>query len=297
MHSQPLITVAVPTYNSSITLKYCIDSILDQRTKLSNFFELEVIVSDNGSTDSTPEICSEYVRKYGGLFRYYRHSDNIGYDKNIASLFQYSRGKFVKILCDDDALNPNAIEAHALVLNEHPEVDLILSNFDVFDRDFKNIIHSMQLNSGKDEIFRNSTKFLGAASHRYGQTSSLMFRKDAWNKICCQKAFGTMHIQVYMVLHMLMAESSSAYILNYPWIKVRTGSPNFSSVPNSQFLIPIKLLKIYEDIFLISSDRIYRDMAALQRDYVVENMRSYHIQHGLSDEYIALHDELNAKIY
>ena len=297
MHSQPLITVAVPTYNSPNTLKFCIDSILDQSTKLSNGFELEVIVSDNGSTDNTPEICSDYVRKYGGFFRYYRHAENIGYDKNIASLFSYSQGKFVKILCDDDAFDSNALEAHFSVLKKHPEVDIILSNFDVLDKDFKNIIHSMSLNGDKDGIFGSAATFLGAAAHRYGQTSSLTFSRDAWNRISCQNAIGTMHIQVYMVLHLLMAESSSAYILNNPWIKVRTGSPNFSSVPNGQFLIPLKGLKIYEDFFEISSDRIYRDLAAQQRDYVVANMRNYHMRHGLSAEYAVLHDELARKIY
>jgi len=297
MYSRPLITVAVPTYNSSDTLRFCIDSILDQSTKLFNIFEFEVIVSDNGSTDNTPEICQGYVKKYGGFFRYYRHTENMGYDKNVASLFSYSHGKFVKILCDDDALSTNALEAHSLVLKEYPEVDLILSNFDVFDKDFENIIHSMSLNRDKDEIFRSATTFFGAAAHRYGQTSSLTFRRDAWNKISCEKAFGTMHIQVYMALHILMAESSSAYILNYPWIKVRAGSPNFSGVPNSQFLIPLKLLKVYEDIFEISSDRIYRDLAAYQRDYTIANMRAYHMHHGLSAEYAILHDELARKVY
>jgi len=295
MSNSPLITIAVPTYNSVGTLSVCIESILNQALTLEMARDLEVIVVDNGSVDNTSDVCSEYVLKFGNFFRYYRNSTNIGYDKNIGMLFAKSRGKFVKILCDDDAFDAGAISAFYIAVQRHPEVDLILSNFNVYDKNLNQIIHQMSLCQGRDELFKSPIDFFESAMGRYGQTSSLMIRRDAWNSIPCQNAYGTMHIQVYMTLRLL--QTGSSLILSQPWIKVRAGSPNFSSSLLNQFTVPLEGLKIYEDFLNFFTDKIYRDLASQQRDYVIEHMRHYHGTVGLSPEHVALHNLLAEKIY
>ena len=55
---EPLITVVVPIYNVELYLKQCIDSILNQ-----SYNNLEIILVDDGSTDSCPYICDMYAVK------------------------------------------------------------------------------------------------------------------------------------------------------------------------------------------------------------------------------------------
>lgn len=295
MTKTPLITVAIPTFNSVKTLENCIESVLNQTTLLADSDNIEIVICDNCSTDATSTLCSDYVQRYGGLIRYYRNAVNCGYDENINILFKRSSGQFVKILCDDDALCEGALIAHMKAIRLHPEIDLILSNFDVFDSRMEEIIHQMPLCGGCDELFLEPCAFFGAAMGSYGQTSSLLIRRDAWNRIPCEPSFGSKHIQVYMVLRLL--QIGSAIILAQPWIKVRTGSPNFLSSPTDNFMIPLEALKIYSDFSLLHPDKIYRDMTTQQRDYIVANMRQIHNTNGLSAEHIDLHNILSEKQY
>ena len=54
----PLISIIVPVYNSEKTLNRCVDSILSQ-----TFWDWELLLVDDGSKDSSGDICDEYARK------------------------------------------------------------------------------------------------------------------------------------------------------------------------------------------------------------------------------------------
>ena len=62
MSEAPVISVIVPVYNAERYLPECIESILSQ-----SFTDFELILVDDGSTDSSPSICDEYSSKYARL--------------------------------------------------------------------------------------------------------------------------------------------------------------------------------------------------------------------------------------
>ena len=84
MSSKPILTIGIPTYNGSKTIRNMLDILLPQCDS-----RVEVFVSDNCSTDSTPEIIRQYQKTYNNV-TYSKNETNIGTDRNIIKCFEKS---------------------------------------------------------------------------------------------------------------------------------------------------------------------------------------------------------------
>jgi glycosyltransferase involved in cell wall biosynthesis len=62
-NKQPILSICVPTYNREKCLRRLLDSIVFQKEFIDTN-DVEVVISDNASTDSTKELVNEYVKKY-----------------------------------------------------------------------------------------------------------------------------------------------------------------------------------------------------------------------------------------
>lgn len=71
--------------------------------------QIEIIVSDNASSDGTGEYMTELVKKAENI-SYYRNTENVGPDKNFLNCFDKAMGEYVLLLGDDDFLLPMAVE-------------------------------------------------------------------------------------------------------------------------------------------------------------------------------------------
>ena len=60
MSNEPKVTIGIPSYNSSKYIRQSLDSIVNQ-----TYNNIEVIISDNSSSDNTVDILKEYEKKYG----------------------------------------------------------------------------------------------------------------------------------------------------------------------------------------------------------------------------------------
>ena len=89
--SDYLLTIAIPTYNGAKTIRNALDILLPQCTD-----EIELVISDNTSTDETPEIIPEYQKLYP--IRYIRNKINIGPDANFLQCMKLASGKFTYLL-------------------------------------------------------------------------------------------------------------------------------------------------------------------------------------------------------
>ncbi len=88
MNENPLVSIGVPVYNEEQYLSLTLDSLLSQ-----DYPNLELIFSDNASTDHTREICQEYVNKDSRV-QYHRMETNVGAVKNFNFAFHQARGKY-----------------------------------------------------------------------------------------------------------------------------------------------------------------------------------------------------------
>lgn len=115
---KPRVTVGIPVYNGERFLSQAIDSILAQ-----SFEELEVVVSDNASTDRTPEICRAYAASDPRV-RYTRNATNLGVARNYSLLVRHAHGEYFKWCSANDLCAPRFVGTCVGILDRHPDVAL-----------------------------------------------------------------------------------------------------------------------------------------------------------------------------
>lgn len=95
-------------------------------------FEIEVVVSDNASSDKTPHIV-EYFNTSGFPVSYHRQRYPVPAYENLCCALRLSRGKYSVILCDDDYLIPDALAAAVMRMETMPGVSAIFTPLVMYD--------------------------------------------------------------------------------------------------------------------------------------------------------------------
>lgn len=129
----PLLTIAIPTWNRSSFLQMNLEQLTSQIPSESK--NIEILISDNFSTDETPEIVKQYIVK-GLPIRSIRNHENIGSDCNIAQCFNEAEGRYVLILGDDDLLVDGALELLLPLLEKNQYGVLVMRPYG-YDDDFR----------------------------------------------------------------------------------------------------------------------------------------------------------------
>lgn len=100
----PEVSIGLPVYNGSTYLREALDSLLAQ-----TFSSFELIISDNGSTDDTADICSTYARRDARI-RYIRQEQNCGAMANFQFVLDNARGRFFCWAAADDHWDSDRLE-------------------------------------------------------------------------------------------------------------------------------------------------------------------------------------------
>ena len=112
----PLISVLMPVYNGERFLAAAIDSILAQ-----TFSDYEFIIVDDGSTDGSAAIISDYARRDRRI-RPLRHETNLGQSSALNSGIAAARGEFVAGMDADDISLPERLRKQLDYLSSHPHI-------------------------------------------------------------------------------------------------------------------------------------------------------------------------------
>ncbi|MBI3185469.1 MAG: glycosyltransferase [Myxococcales bacterium] len=131
----------MPVYNAGRYVADALDSVLSQQVD-----RMEIVVSDDCSTDSTAEILRDYERRYPTLLRVFRQSSNLGVTRNCNFLLKQCRGELIAFFAGDDLMYPNKLRRQLALHRAQP--DCVFSYHDVVvfdDRTGDTIYHS---NSG-----------------------------------------------------------------------------------------------------------------------------------------------------
>jgi glycosyltransferase involved in cell wall biosynthesis len=144
----PKVSVYIPTKNRPVMLKRAIDSVLAQ-----DYPNVEVVVSDDGSTDNTPEFMDDYCKQYNNII-YLRSETSHGacHARNKAILA--STGEFITGLDDDDRFTPDRIRQ--FVEEYRPGDSYLCSLFNNFDGDRFIPSRYYQKTIDRNRIFRRN---------------------------------------------------------------------------------------------------------------------------------------------
>jgi glycosyltransferase involved in cell wall biosynthesis len=116
---RPLVSIGIPTFNRAEMLKRSIESALNQ-----DYENVEVLISDNASTDQTESFCNYYC-EMDSRFKYFRQPRNRGPADNFSEVLKYSTGQFFMWLGDDDWIDPGYVSAGVQQLLDDPAMSLV----------------------------------------------------------------------------------------------------------------------------------------------------------------------------
>ena len=115
-------SILVPVYNVQMYLRQCLDSLVQQTYK-----DFEVILADDGSTDSSGQICDEYAQRYPELFRVF-HKKNEGLLLTRRFSLQQAKGEYILFVDSDDYVVPELLETVDKAFGQYA-CDMVLFNY------------------------------------------------------------------------------------------------------------------------------------------------------------------------
>ncbi|MBE9487996.1 MAG: glycosyltransferase [Bacteroidetes bacterium] len=187
MQNKPLISIIVLSYNSSKTILETLDSVLAQ-----GYSEIELIISDDFSTDNTLNIVKSWIELNGKKLKkcFLRESSkNQGISLNAKQGIEASSGKWIKLFGADDIFFPNAISEFVKFAEEngsnivfsrieqfYDEGEIITSGekFDYYQRAFS-ILRKKYSAKIQNDILRYSNNYCPAPS--------AMFSREVYDKV------------------------------------------------------------------------------------------------------------------
>ena len=218
-----LLTIGIPTFNRCECLKELLAEIVKQSYDLQAV--IEVVVSDNASTDSTKTIVAHYSTKSSNLkIVYYKNTENIGIDKNIELLVSRSFGKYLWILCDDDLPAPNAIaKIYNMILNQKEfEITLFFINRSIQNLMMTEVIMEREHKIYDDIKFKNGLDLFDRFKDSVLTASCLVLKRDCCIGIATKK-FLTGFYCSPMVLALEAMSHGEAYFISSPLVIYREG--------------------------------------------------------------------------
>jgi len=139
--SKPSVSVLMPVYNAGNFLADALESILNQ-----TYGDFELIIVDDGSTDSTAEILSEFQNKDKRI-RVFRNRSNLGIVQTLNKGISHCSGKYIARMDADDISKHDRFEKQIHYMERNPEVSVLGASVSYIDAEgtLLNVIRQCKL--------------------------------------------------------------------------------------------------------------------------------------------------------
>lgn len=161
-----MISIIIPIYNSEKYINECIDSLINQTYK-----NIEIILIDDGSTDSSYAICEAYQKKDNRIKLFKKDNGGQGSARNLG--LQIATGDYIMFVDSDDALELNTILENYNILKPNPNIDFL--QFPIYRNYYAK---DAFLDKGKESIYSKDNDF-----------KKLMLDESIITWIVCDKIF------------------------------------------------------------------------------------------------------------
>lgn len=168
MKKDVLLTVVIPVYNVEKYLKRCIESILIQEWK-----NYDILLVDDGSTDSSPQICDDYAKVYDFISVIHKKNGGLSEARNTG--ISHAKGDYVYFPDSDDWLEPQTFKELAEVL-ESQEFDIVSFNREFVKGEEDPIISDPLVT----QVFEGKDAFVQMLKHSYitGFANDKIYKKS-----------------------------------------------------------------------------------------------------------------------
>lgn len=165
--------MGLPVFNGAKYLASSLNCLLHQ-----DYEDLEVIISDNASTDDTESICHEYAAKDDRI-RYFRNESNIGASANYNRVFRLARGEFFKWASHDDEFDSSLLSRCLEVFDQaSTSTVLVFPKAEIIDENGRVMFQPPdRIDSSSERPFKRLARVLWSSS--WGHALWGLIRSDA----------------------------------------------------------------------------------------------------------------------
>ena len=254
INETPLVSIVLPTYNRAHLIGESIQSVINQ-----TYANWELIIVDDGSTDNTTDVISEFedIRIH---YHHIEHNGLVGAVRNHG--MHKASGEYIAFFDSDDLWKKNKLDFQLDLLNRYPEAVFILSNAEIFGS-------SSTIPPECEALFVGSLFWPILEGNRFVfYTPSLMLKKEAIDRLGLlnEKLGGT-----DMEFFLKMSNAYTGIFTNERLIKIRKHDQNTSDKYRIDRYLSI--IKIVDDFYKKGS---------LQRDQYLDRVSLYYYKMGLS---------------
>lgn len=169
----PVVSVVMIAYNVMDYIAEAIDSVLMQKTN----FKVELVIGEDCSIDNTLQIALEYQTKHPDVIKVLQREKNLGLTPNCVDTHNHCKGKYIALLDSDDYwTSDDKLQKQVDFLESHPTYSGCAHQSIIIKGTKENFVRNFWKNEDCD------LGVLDTISHRKFHTSSLVYRKEIWDK-------------------------------------------------------------------------------------------------------------------
>ncbi len=178
MSNAPRVSIVIPSYNNGKYVERTMRSVLDQ-----TFTDFEMIVSDHSSSDNTWEVLQQF--RADPRVRLDKITAGGGALRNWAHVSGQATGEYLKLVCADDLLYPEALQRQVDALDAHPGASMSAFCRDVIDAHDRPVVKARGLGRLKGLVDgrRAARQTIVAGANLYGEPMCVLFRREVFERV------------------------------------------------------------------------------------------------------------------
>lgn len=239
-----LISIIIPIYNQEKYLRKCLDSILNQTYK--NF---EAILIDDGSTDSSPELCDKFAKEDDRIKVIHKVNAGVSETRNLG--ISIAKGEYICFIDSDDYIESTYLQDMYNVMEQEKNCDIVFCKYNIVDSEGN-------VQPQKEE---NLKEFVNMCDITYFYESKKLIPGFIWRSLYSKNIIGDLRFEknipyledVYFLTQLLLAKKPKLgycdkhlynYVTNFSSIS-RKIDKNYANKYNIGVEYSSRLLKEY----------------------------------------------------